>query len=89
MSDFEAIMRAAKSQPQAGAAKEAPKPARKRRAAASVWDDLIPAKEETKRLNLDISESTDRALSARAKKLKITKSALVRLLIDSYLQNIE
>lgn len=83
MSDFEAIMQAAKG------SNEVVKTARRSKPQGSVWDDLIPAREETKRLNLDISQSTDKALGARAKKLKITKSALVRLLIDSYLQNVE
>lgn len=66
-----------------------PKPAKQAKKQASIWDELIPEKEETKRLNLDIPASTDQKLAARAKKLKITKSALVRRLIDSYLENIE
>jgi hypothetical protein len=69
-----------------------PKPAKQAKQSkkqASIWDELVPEKEETKRLNLDIPASTDQKLAARAKKLKITKSALVRRLIDSYLENIE
>ena len=83
MSDFEGIFQAAKG------TTEPVKTARRGKSQASVWDDLIPVREVSKRLNLDIPESTDKALAARAKKLKLTKAALVRLLIDSYLQNVE
>lgn len=85
MSDFDAIILAAKKTTQ----ESQPVKVSQRKSKSSIWDDLIPEKEETKRLNLDIPASTDKALIARAKKLKVTKSALVRRLIDSYLENVE
>lgn len=66
------------------------KPTKKTKKSEAIgWDDLILEKEEIKRLNLDIPLAMDKKLATRAKKLKITKSALVRKLIDSYLENIE
>lgn len=85
MSDFDAIILAAKNTTQ----ESQPVKVSQRKSKSNMWADLIPEKEETKRLNLDIPTSTDKALIARAKKLKVTKSALVRRLIDSYLENVE
>lgn len=65
-------------------------PKRSKRSAQPItWETLIEVKESTKRLNLDIPESADKALATKAKRLKITKSALVRRLIDAYLENVE
>ncbi|MBW4662454.1 MAG: ribbon-helix-helix protein, CopG family [Drouetiella hepatica Uher 2000/2452] len=85
MSDYEGIFQAAKQQP-SDTSENLPKPSRRARKAI-VLDDLIEGKGDSVRLNLDISEEMDKALKAKAKRLKITKSALVRQLIGIYLEN--
>jgi hypothetical protein len=82
MSDFEAIMQAAKG------TTEPVKTARRSNKVISV-DALLESKADNVRLNLDIPKQTDEKLKQVAKKLKITKSALVRRLVDALLENVE